>query len=56
MHLQPVFKKCPFFNHNNKGISVAEELFNTGVCLPSDTNMNKKDQERIIEIIRNLFI
>lgn len=56
MHMQPVFKKCPFFNHNKKGISVSEELFNTGVCLPSDTNMNKKEQERVIEIIRNLFV
>ncbi len=56
MHMQPVFKKYPFFNHNKKGISVSEELFNTGVCLPSDTNMTKKEQERVIEIIRNLFI
>lgn len=56
MHMQPVFKKYPFFNHNKKGISVSEELFNTGVCLPSDTNMTKKEQERVIEIIRNLFV
>ena len=56
MHMQPVFKKSPFFNHNKKGISVAEELFNTGVCLPSDTNMTKKEQEIVIEIIRSLFI
>lgn len=56
MHMQPIFKKYPFFNHNKKGISVSEELFNTGVCLPSDTNMTKKEQERVIEIIRNLFV
>ena len=56
MHMQPVFKKYPFFNHNKKGISVSEELFNTGVCLPSDTNMTKKEQEIVIEIIRNLFV
>lgn len=56
MHMQPVFKKYPFFNHNKKGISVSEDLFNTGLCLPSDTNMTKKEQEKVIQIIRNLFI
>lgn len=56
MHMQPVFKKYPFFNHNKKGISVSEDLFNTGICLPSDTNMTKKEQEKVIQIIRNLFI
>ena len=56
MHMQPVFKKFPFFNHNKKGISVSEDLFNTGICLPSDVNMNKKEQMKVIEIIRSLFI
>ena len=55
MHMQPIFKKYPFFNHNKKGISVAEDLFNNGVCLPSDTNMSKEDQQRTIDIIRSLF-
>lgn len=56
MHMQPVFKKYPFFNHNKKGVSVSEDLFNTGICLPSDVNMNKKEQMKVIEIIRSLFI
>lgn len=56
MHMQPVFKKYPFFNHNKKGISVSEDLFNTGICLPSDVNMNKKEQMKVIEIIRSLFM
>lgn len=55
MHMQPIFKKYPFFNHNKKGVSVAEDLFNNGVCLPSDTNMSKEDQQRTIDIIRSLF-
>ena len=55
MHMQPIFKKYPFFNHNKKGISVAEDLFNNGVCLPSDTNMSKEDQQSTIDIIRSLF-
>lgn len=56
MHMQPIFKKYPFFNHNAKGISISEELFKNGICLPSDTNMTRKEQERVIEIIRKLFV
>lgn len=55
MHLQPVFEKYDFVNHNEDGISVGEDLFNRGVCLPSDTKMTDEDIERVIEIIRNLF-
>ncbi|MEG0495692.1 MAG: DegT/DnrJ/EryC1/StrS family aminotransferase [Eubacterium sp.] len=57
MHLQPYFKEYPFFSHcdqtNHK--SIAESVFKNGVCLPSDTKMTEKDQERIIEIIQSLF-
>ena len=52
MHLQPIFKDCKFFSHD---ISVCEDLFKTGVCLPSDTNMTIEEQDRVIEIIKNLF-
>jgi len=55
MHMQPIFKEYPFFNHNEFGISVSEELFNNGVCLPSDSNMTKDEQNKVIEIIKNLF-
>lgn len=55
MHLQPIFADCPFFNHNDEGISVSEELFNTGVCLPSDANMTEDEQQRVIKLIIKLF-
>lgn len=55
MHLQPVFEKYDFINENESGISIGEDLFNRGVCLPSDTKMNDEDIERIINIIKNLF-
>lgn len=55
MHMQPVFKEYPFINHNKDGISVSEDLFNTGVCLPSDSNMTEEEQQRVIEIIKKLF-
>lgn len=55
MHMQPIFEKYPFFNHNEKGISISEELFNTGICLPSDTNMTSEEQDVVISVIKKLF-
>lgn len=55
MHLQPVFEKYDFVNHNDDGISVSEDIFNRGVCLPSDTKNTKEDMEKIIKIIKDLF-
>lgn len=50
MHLQPVFEQYDFI-----GDSVAEDLFNNGVCLPSDTKMAEGDLERVCEIIKGLW-
>ncbi len=55
MHLQPIFEKYDFFEENEKNSSVAEEIFNHGVCLPSDTKNSSEDMEKIIKIIRDLF-
>ena len=55
MHLQPVFKDFPFFNHNEDGISISEDLFNTGICLPSDSNMTEEEQQRVINTIKKVF-
>lgn len=53
MHMQPVFANCDYIQIAEK--SVSEDLFTRGVCLPSDTKMTKEEQERIINIIRELF-
>lgn len=42
MHLQPVFKECPYYGGN-----VAENLFNKGLCLPSGSNLDDYERERI---------
>ena len=55
MHIQPFYEKYDFFNHNENGISVSEDLFNRGVCLPSDTKNTKEDMDRIIKVIKDLF-
>ena len=56
MHLQPVFADCDFIAHNADGSSVGTDIFNRGLCLPSDIKNTKEDMELTISIIRKLFI
>ncbi|MGN4447335.1 DegT/DnrJ/EryC1/StrS family aminotransferase [Bacillus cereus group sp. MYBK79-1] len=51
MHLQPFFEKYDFV-----GTDVSEKLFENGVCLPSDTKMTDKDLDRVVKIIKGLWI
>ena len=53
MHMQPVFEKYDFIKVADKPIS--EDLFERGVCLPSDTKMTKEEQEVVINTIKKLF-
>jgi len=55
MHLQPVFAGKPFFSSVEGGINVAEDIFNRGVCLPSDTKMTLEDIRLVVGVIRQLF-
>lgn len=55
MNLQPVFADCDFFSHNDDGISVGEDIFNRGVCMPSDIKNTPEDMELIIKTVRKLF-
>ncbi|MGI1658426.1 MAG: DegT/DnrJ/EryC1/StrS family aminotransferase [Desulfitobacterium sp.] len=54
LHLQPVFKDCPYYSHE-EGKSISDELFAKGICLPSGTNMTLAEQDRVIEIVRGLL-
>ncbi len=56
MNLQPVFADCDFFSHNDDGISVGEDIFNRGVCMPSDIKNTPEDMELIINTVRKLFV
>ena len=50
MHLQPVFNSYDLFNNG-----VSEDLFNRGLCLPSGSNMNENDLNRVINVIKGLY-
>lgn len=54
MHMQPVFEKADFIKICDKG-SVSQELFERGICLPSDTKMTNEEQDRVIKTIRSCF-
>ncbi|WP_195986782.1 aminotransferase class I/II-fold pyridoxal phosphate-dependent enzyme [Clostridium sp. D53t1_180928_C8] len=56
MHIQPFYEKYNFFKDDNseKG-SISEDIFERGICLPSDTKMTDEEIERVIRIIRGIF-
>lgn len=55
MHLQPVFADFDFITMDEGGKSLAEDIFDRGLCLPSDIKNTDEDMERIIGIVRGLW-
>ncbi|WP_229745518.1 aminotransferase class I/II-fold pyridoxal phosphate-dependent enzyme [Pullulanibacillus pueri] len=53
LHLQPLFKDAKFYMHGESNHSVAEDLFEKGICLPSGTNMSLEEQQRVMACILN---
>src|SRR5690606_22681959 len=50
MHLQPVFTASPYY-----GGSIAEALFDNGLCLPSGSNLTDVERNRIADVIKDTF-
>jgi dTDP-4-amino-4,6-dideoxygalactose transaminase len=50
MHMQPVFKDVPYY-----GESLAEDLFDRGLCLPSGSNLTAEEKERISSKIHSFL-
>lgn len=51
MHLQPVFSDSPAFVNGT-----SENLFDTGLCLPSGSNLTEEDFSRIFQVLDKLFV
>lgn len=49
MHLQPLFADADYFKHEQ---DVSKELYETGICLPSDTKMTEEQQQYVIQKIK----
>jgi pyridoxal phosphate-dependent aminotransferase EpsN len=54
LHLQPLFEGCRFYAHEG-GESVCERLFQSGICLPSGSNMSIVDQVRVVDCMNGVF-
>lgn len=50
MHLQPVFQNCPYYGHTN-----CNHLFETGLCIPSGSNLTEADLNRVVDGILSVF-
>lgn len=55
MHNQPFYCDYEFFTHENGKESVSMDIFDRGICLPSDTKMTDEDIRKIIKTIEKLF-
>ena len=68
MHMQPIFRMNPYITATGDGrcatnayiaedaiSNVGEDIFNRGLCLPSDNKMTAEEQDKVIEIIRSCF-
>ena len=67
MHMQPIYRLSPFMNKDglNRAKSnayiegsaqdIGMDIFNRGLCLPSDNKMTVEQQNRIIEVIKACF-
>ncbi len=52
MHMQPLFNGAPYFSHAS-GTDVSANLFQTGICLPSGSNLSEAEQDRVIDNLRH---
>lgn len=67
MHMQPIYRMNPFITKNGNGrantnayiqgkaLDVGMDIFERGLCLPSDNKMTPEQQDVIIEVIKGCF-
>ena len=67
MHMQPIFRNNPFITRKGNGrantnayiqnekVDIGMDIFERGLCLPSDNKMTAEQQEKIIKVITNCF-
>ena len=67
MHMQPIFRNNPFITKDGNGrartnayivgdaVDIGMDIFERGLCLPSDNKMTKEEQDIIIEVVRKCF-
>ena len=53
MHMQPIYSENLFVATSD--IDVGADIFERGLCLPSDNKMTPEEQQIVIEIVRSCF-
>lgn len=53
MHQQPVFAGCRHFAHGNTAVS--DRIFETGLCMPSGSNMTTGEISRVVDVMRSVL-
>ena len=53
MHMQPVFAERNFISV--AATPVSEDIFERGICLPSDIKMTDEEIERVCSVVRRMF-
>ncbi|MBY0061803.1 DegT/DnrJ/EryC1/StrS family aminotransferase [Priestia aryabhattai] len=54
LHMQPLFEGVRYYSHDESK-DVAQQLFNTGICLPSGSNMTEDEQNRVIKCLKKVL-
>jgi len=64
MHMQPIYRMNPFVTRNGNGraqtnayiagdaLDVGADIFQRGLCLPSDNKMTEEEQDAIIDVVK----
>lgn len=55
LHMQPVYADYPVVSVEDS-FCVSEDIFERGLCLPSDNKMNESTQKIIIQIVKDCFV
>lgn len=55
LHLQPLFKGYQYYQYDDNN-SISDILFENGICLPSGSNLSLEEQNRVIDIIKNVIL
>jgi dTDP-4-amino-4,6-dideoxygalactose transaminase len=51
LHMQPIFETSPYY-----GGTVAEDLFERGLCLPSGSNLSDQEFARVLEALESVLV
>lgn len=68
MHMQPIYRMNAFVTREGNGrantnayiagsgVDVGMDIFQRGLCLPSDNKMTEEEQAKVIEIVKSCFV